>query len=93
VSIGLVSSLNVLKHYLFLYLYAVTSEDKYSIRSTINCLWKIINIFKIWGRETSTARFNPMSNPHDKATVTFHAEHSFAKPKNYSASQEFPRLS
>jgi hypothetical protein len=49
-----------------------------------------MNIFKIWGRETSTARFNPMSNPHNKASVTFHAEHSFAKPKNYSASQEFP---
>jgi len=35
-----------------------------------------------------------MSNPHNKATITFHAEHSHAKPKNYLAGQEFlPRLS
>lgn len=53
-----------------------------------------MNMFKIWCRENSTASFNPMSNTYSKATVTFHAEHSLAKPKNYLASQEFlPRLS
>jgi hypothetical protein len=52
-----------------------------------------MNTFKIWGREISTARFNPMSNPRNKATITLHAEHPFAKPKHYSDGQELPCLS